>query len=150
MKFLGIAITGLVLAATPVVAQPAMSTQEQASAPATAASEDMLSALRNSRQIADQIATLGPVPAHKVEIRNAQQLSQGAQPGQFDQAFNDNKQAVQDLRKALIRNKSVDRALSRDQIPITDVVAANVEPDGRIVVYAFPQTAGAPQTGERP
>ena len=52
---------------------------------------------------------------------------------------------MQKLRQALAQQKSVNLALSRQQVPLSNVLAANVEPDDRVVVYAYPQTRVPPQ-----
>ncbi|HLN23113.1 MAG TPA: hypothetical protein VK558_03930 [Patescibacteria group bacterium] len=171
MKIPGFVLVGLVLAATPALAQsspqdntnpqsqrmqelitpPSGPEQDQQQAALTPSGDmgDMLSAIRDSAKIGQQIDALGPLPDDKVELRDAYAIEQSGNGGsnvdQLQQAINDNRQSVQDLRQSLIRNKSVDLALSRDQVPLTNVVAANIQPDGKVVVYAYPQDRVPPK-----
>jgi hypothetical protein len=171
MKTFGFALVGLVLAATPVLAQssspddsPSQSQrmqevitppsvtdqadQQQAALTPSGDLGDMLTAIRDSAKIGPQIDALGPLPDSRVEVRDAYAIEQsggGGNVDQLQQAFNDNRQSVQDLRQALARNKSVDLALSRDQVPLNNVVAANIQPDGKVVVYAYPQDRVPPK-----
>ena len=145
MKIFGRAIATIALLTGTALAQPALTPEQQASAPASAAFDDMLSAVQNSRQTAQRISSLGAVAEDRVELRDAYQLSLAGPPGQLDQTYASNRDAVQALRQALIANKSVDRALSREQVPIADVVAADLRPDGHVVVYAYPQVQVPPR-----
>ena len=159
MKTLGFVLVGLTLAASPALAQmtPQDNTtpqyqrmqerievpeeQQQATLPPGGDLGDMLSAIRDSEKVGQQIDALGPLPEDKVELRDAYAIEQsgGGNADQLQQALNDNRQSVQNLRQSLVRNKSVDLALSRDQVPLSNVVAANVQSDGKVVVYAYPQ-----------
>ncbi len=145
MKTLGSGIAILALLAGTALAQPALSPEQQASAPASAAFDDMLSAVQNSGQTAQRLSSLGPVAEDRVELRDAYQLSLSGPPGKLDQTYAGNKDHVQTLRQALLANKSLDRALSREQVPVADVVAADIRPDGRVVVYAYPQIQVPPR-----
>ena len=153
MQKRGFALVGLLLAAAaPALAQPQPEQspdpqpgQEQAMAPSSSSFNALLTAIGRARDTGQSIQALGPLPDSKVELRDAYNIEQRpGDPERLQSALNDNRQGLQELRRDLISNKSVDLALARDQVPIDHVVAAEVQPDGKVVVYAFPQSRVPP------
>ena len=120
--------------------------EQQASLPEDAGTRDLLAAIRDNPDSSRQIAALGPVPASRIEIRDAAALErESRRPDTVRTAMNDNPEGVREVRQSIIRNRSVDQHIAREQVPITNVVAADVANDGHVVVYAYPQGVTPPQ-----
>lgn len=126
-----------------MVVDDSMPVQQSALPPM--ADNELLASVENAGQNGRHIQSMRRVTAHQVEIRNAYEIAQGAgQLDQLAQAVDNNRQSVDQLRHSLIKNGSVSHVLARGQVPITNVVGANVEPNGNVVVYAYPQTRVPP------
>lgn len=120
--------------------------QQQAALPEPRGSGDLLAAIRDNPDASRELATMGPVPRHKVELRDAAALERQARdPDAVRTAFNDNRQGMNQVRHSIIRNRSLDSDISRAQVPIDHVVAADVAQNGDVVIYAYPQGLVPPQ-----
>lgn len=144
------AIAALTLASTPVLAQTGAvddgSFQEQASLPDQQPFGRMIQAMGTSDSVGARIAGMGEIPPGSIDYRDAHALEMsGGNRDDLARAFDDNRDRIGALRQDLVENHSVSMALAQKQIPFDHVMAAEIERDGKLVIYAYPQGVVPPQ-----
>lgn len=140
----------LALAATPALAQTGAidndQIQEQAALPDQQPFGRMIQAMGNSESVGERVAGMGDIPPGSIDYRDAHALEMsGGNRDDLARAFDDNRGRIGALRQDLVENHSVSMALAQKQIPFDHVMAAEIERDGKLVIYAYPQGVVPPQ-----
>jgi hypothetical protein len=123
--------------ATPAVShaqQPKESRGEVATAPSLTS---LMTAIDSASSANAKLAAATTLTAENVQLVNVQDLLQGMSPDSLTAALTKNSAAIDSLRTTVAANTTINTALTSNTTPLaaTDVVATDVTPDGKVIVY---------------
>jgi hypothetical protein len=130
------AITAIAIPATSFAQQP--QPKESKGEVATAPSfSTLLIAIDSASARNSQLVTLTTLTAENVQLVNVDDLLQGASADSLTAALNKHTAAIDSLRATIAANTTINTALTSNTTPLasTDVVATDVTPDGKVIVY---------------
>jgi hypothetical protein len=132
-----LAVAAIAAFATPSVSR-AQQTKESKGEVATAPSfATLLVALDSASARNAKLVTVTTLTAENVQLVNVEDLLQGNSADSLTAALTKHAAVVDSLRTTIAANATINKALTTNATPLasTDVVATDILPDGKVVVY---------------
>jgi len=124
-------------AAVPAFAQDAPTAVDPGLTASTGASADLetvMEAIRAGKTNIGAIASLSAVG--EVEVVRLGDLPGGTDGGALEAAISESQADISALQKVMADNQALEAELDANAVAVSDVVAANVEADGSLTIFA--------------
>lgn len=144
-------LTALATAAAVAIATPSISQAQDTTTKKTSAGEvalkpnftSLLSAINASAGQSEKLKAMTEVTAANVQLVNVEDLIKGENVDSLQSALKKNEADLATLRTTLGANTGFTGVLTANATPLTatDVVATDVGPDGKVIVYYWKKPA---------
>ena len=150
-------LAAVATAAIAAIVTPSISRAQDTTAKKTSAGEvalqpsfgSLISAINASSANTAKVKALTTVNPSDVQLVNAEDLAKGNDTKALSEALTKNQSDIEGLRAALGANQTIGTMLAADPAAaamkpsVKDVVAADVSPDGKVILYYWKKPGGS-------